>query len=290
MDPKRAHYNLTFAILAIAGIAFALLQSLVAPALRTIQTDLHTTTTTVAWVCAGYLPAAAVATPIVGRLGDMFGKKRMLVVTLAIVAAGTLVAALATSIDVLILGRVIQGAGGAIFPLAFAIIRDEFPRERVPTGIALISALLGVGGGLGIVLAGPITQHLSYHWLFWLPLVVVLAALVAAHVVIPESPIRAPGGIDWVGAALLSGWLVALLVGVSEGPTWGWGSARVLGLFAVAAVLLVTWVLVEQRTDAPLVDMRMMRLHVVWTTNLTALLLGAGMYSSFVLIPEFVEM
>ena len=161
MDPKRAHYNLTFAILAISGIAFALLQSLVAPALRTIQTDLHTTTTTVAWVFTGYLLSASVATPIVGRLGDMFGKKRMLVVTLAIVAAGTLVAALATSIDVLILGRVIQGAGGAIFPLAFAIIRDEFPHERVPTGIALISALLGVGGGLGIVLAGPIVAHFS---------------------------------------------------------------------------------------------------------------------------------
>src|SRR5437667_5851169 len=269
MDPKRPHYNLTFAILAISGIAFALLQSLVAPALRTIQTDLHTTTTTVAWVFTGYLLSASVATPIVGRFGDMFGKKRMLVVTLAIVAAGTLVAALATSIGVLILGRVIQGAGGAIFPLSFAIIRDEFPRERVPTGIALISALLGVGGGLGILLAGPITQHLSYHWLFWLPLVPVVAAGVAAQVVIPESPIRAPGRIDWAGAVLLTAWLVALLVGVSEGPTWGWASARVLGLFAVAAVLLVLWARAEQLIEAPLVDMGMMRLHAVWTTNLT---------------------
>jgi EmrB/QacA subfamily drug resistance transporter len=290
VDARRPHYNLTFAILALAGIAFALLQSLVAPALRTIQTDLHTTTTTVAWVFTGYLLAASVATPIVGRLGDMFGKKRMLVVTLAIVAAGTLVSALATSIGVLILGRVIQGAGGAIFPLAFAIIRDEFPRERIPTGIALISALLGVGGGLGIILAGPITEHLSYHWLFWLPLIAVVAACVAAHVVIPESPIRAPGRIDWGGAGLLTGWLVALLVAVSEAPSWGWGSARVLGLFGVSAVLLVVWVRFENRVEAPLVDMRMMRLDAVWTTNLTALLLGAGMYSSFVLIPEFVEL
>jgi EmrB/QacA subfamily drug resistance transporter len=290
MDARRPHYNLTFAILAIAGIAFALLQSLVAPALRTIQTDLHTTTTAVAWVFTGYLLAASVATPIVGRLGDMFGKKRMLVVTLAVVAAGTLVSALATSIGVLILGRVIQGAGGAIFPLAFAIIRDEFPRERIPTGIALISALLGVGGGLGIILAGPITEHLSYHWLFWLPLIAVVAAGIAAHVVIPESPIRAPGRIDWVGAGLLTGWLVALLVGVSEAPTWGWGSAQVLGLFGVAAVVLVLWVRFEDRVEGPLVDMRMMRLNAVWTTNLTAFLLGAGMYSSFILIPEFVEL
>jgi len=290
VDQHRAHYNLTFVILTLAGIAFALLQSLVAPALRTIQEDLHTSTTAVAWVFTGYLLSASVATPIVGRLGDMFGKKRMLVVTLAVVALGTVVAALATSIGVMIVGRAIQGAGGAIFPLAFAIIRDEFPRERVATGIALISALLGVGGGLGIVLSGPITEHLSYHWLFWFPLVAVVAAGVAAQLVIPESPIRSPGRVDWTGALLLSAWLVALLIGVSEAPAWGWGSPRVLVLFTAAAALLVVWVRVEERIRAPLVDMRMMRLHAVWTTNLTALLLGFGMYSSFILIPEFVEL
>jgi EmrB/QacA subfamily drug resistance transporter len=288
---ERTHYNLTFAILALAGIAFALLQSLVAPALRTIQSDLHTTTSAVAWVFTGYLLAASVATPIVGRLGDMFGKKRMLVLTLVVVAAGTLVSALATTIGVLIVGRVIQGAGGAIFPLSFAIIRDEFPRERVATGIALISALLGFGGGLGIVLSGPITEHLSYHWLFWLPLVAVTIAAIGAQMVIPESPVRSPGRVDWAGAALLTAWLVALLVGVSQAPSWGWGSARVLALFALAAVLLAAWVWFERRArQAALVDMQMMRRYGVWTTNLTALLLGFGMYSSFVLIPEFVEL
>jgi len=290
VDEHRTHYNLTFAILAISGIAYALMQSLVAPALRTIQVDLHTTTTAAAWVFTGYLLSASIATPILGRMGDMFGKKRMLVITLALVAAGTLVCAFATSIGVLIVGRVVQGAGGAIFPLAFAIIRDEFPRERVATGIALISAILGVGGGAGIVLSGPITDNLSYHWLFWLPLVPIVVAAVAAEVVIPESPVRAPGRLDWAGGTLLSAWLVALLVGVSEGPSWGWGSARVLGLIALAFAILVAWVRVEQDSASPLVDMRMMRLHAVWTTNLTGLLLGFGMYASFVLIPEFVEL
>src|SRR5438093_291054 len=289
-EPARQHYNLTFAVLALGGIAYALLQSLVAPALPTIQRDLHASTTAVTWVLTAYLLSASVCTPILGRLGDMYGKERVLVVVLAAMGAGTLIAALARSADLMILGRVVQGAGGAVFPLAFGIIRDEFPRERVATGIALISAILGIGGGLGIVLAGPIVEHLSYHWLFWLPLIAVVAATVGTQLFVPESPVRSPGRLDWTGAALLAGWLVALLLPVSEGESWGWTSARVLGLFAVAAVLAVAWVWVETRSRAALVDMRMMRRRAVWTTNLAALVFGFGMYSSFILVPEFVEL
>src|SRR4051795_10844012 len=191
-DPARQHYNLTFAVLALGGIAYSLLQSLVAPALPTIQADLHTTTTAVTWILTAYLISASVCTPILGRLGDMYGKERFLVIVLCAMAAGTLVAALAQSIEVMILGRVVQGAGGAVFPLAFGIIRDEFPRDRVATGIALISAILGIGGGLGIVLAGPIVEHLSYHWLFWMPLAVVLVAAAMTHLFLPASPVKTP--------------------------------------------------------------------------------------------------
>src|SRR3954452_7103898 len=289
-DPARQHYNLTFAVLALGGIAYALLQSLVAPALPTIQADLHTSTTAVTWVLTAYLLSASVCTPILGRLGDMHGKERLLVIVLAVMAAGTLIAALATSVGVMVLGRVIQGAGGAVFPLAFGIIRDEFPRERVATGIALISAILGIGGGLGIVLAGPIVQHLDYHWLFWLPLVAIVVAMVSTHFFVPESPIQTRGRIDPLGAVLLAAWLVALLVPVSQGPSWGWTSPKTLLLFAAAAVLIPVWVWAEARRRAPLVDMQMMRLRPVWTTNLAALVLGFGMFASFVLVPEFVEL
>jgi EmrB/QacA subfamily drug resistance transporter len=286
----RPHHGVTFALLAAAAVAYALLQSLVAPALLTIQRDLHTTTANAAWILTAYLLSASVATPIAGRLGDMFGKKRSLVAVMSALCAGTVVAALATTIQMMIVGRVIQGVGGAIFPLAFAIIRDEFPRDRVPHGIALISAIMGIGGGLGIVLAGPITESFSYHWLFWFPLIGIVVATVGIVVVVPESPIRAPGRVDWAGAVLLAAWLVALLVAVSEGPAWGWGSPRVVGLFAAAGALAAAWIAAERRIREPLVDMAMMRERAVWTTNLAALVFGFGMFSSFVLVPQFVEL
>jgi EmrB/QacA subfamily drug resistance transporter len=285
----RPHHSVTFVLLAAAGTSFALLQSLVAPALGTIERDLHTTPTGGAWILTAYLLSASVATPIAGRIGDMFGKKRTLVVTLALLALGALVSALATSIDLMIVGRVIQGMGGAVFPLAYAIIRDEFPRAKVPVGIALISAILGIGGGLGIVLSGPIVQHLGYHWLFWLPLAAVVVAGLGALVFIPESPVTTPGRINWVGSSLLAGWLVSLLVAVSQGRAWGWASGRELGLLALAAVLAVAWVGAETRSQEPLVDMRMMRQRKVWTTNLTAFFFGFGMFGSFILIPALVE-
>ena len=199
--------GLVLAVLAIGGCAYAGLQSLVVPALPTLQKDLDTTPTGVAWIFTTYLLAASVATPIAGRLGDMFGKKRTLLVVLVFVGGGTALAAFATTLPVMILARVIQGLGGAIFPLAFGIIRDEFPRERVASGIGLISGLLGIGAGLGIVLAGPILEHLNYHWLFWIPLGLIAVTIVATIVFIPESPIRAQGSVNWTGAILLSLWL-----------------------------------------------------------------------------------
>ena len=289
MAEPRQHYGLTLAVLVTGALAYALSQTLVAPALPAIQHDLDTSTTAVTFVLTAYLLSASVATPIVGRLGDMFGKERMLVFTLIAFGLGSLVAALSHSIEVLIAGRVIQGIGGAVFPLSFGIIRDEFPPHRVAAGIGLISATFGIGGGVGLVLSGVIVDNFSYEWLFWLGVAVVIPATIATHLFVPESPIKSPSRIDWGGAALLSGGLVALLVTVSEGNSWGWGSAQVIGLFIAAAVLLSVWVAFEQRVRDPLVDIGMMRERAVFTTNLTALLVGFGMFGSFILIPQFVQ-
>jgi MFS family permease len=170
-----------------------MLQSLVSPALPTIQRDLHTTQTAVSWILIAWLLSASVATPILGRVGDMVGKERSLVVVLGAIVLGSLVAALAPNIAVLIIGRVIQGLGGAVYPIAFGIIRDEFPRGRVPSAIGSLSGLIAVGGGLGTVLAGPIITALGWRWLFWLPMIVVALAAVACRSFVPESPVRSSG-------------------------------------------------------------------------------------------------
>jgi EmrB/QacA subfamily drug resistance transporter len=280
---------ITFAVLALGVGAFALLQSLVIPVLSTVQRDLHTSQSAVTWVLTAYLLSASIMTPILGRVGDMAGKKRVFVATLAALAVGSLLAAVAPNIGIMIVARVIQGFAGGMLPVAFGIIRDEFPAEKVAGAVGAIAALTAVGAGLGIVLAGPIVAALDYHWLFWLPLILTVAAAVCAVLFVPESPVRTPGRISWLPAVLLSGWLVALLVALSEAPTWGWRSGKILGLLAAAVVLAAGWLSAELRAATPLIDMKMMRRKAVWTNNLVALLIGVGMYATFAFLPEFVQ-
>lgn len=289
-DEARAHPTVVLVVLSLAAAAYSMLSSAVVPALPTIQHALGSSETGVAWLLTGYLLAASVATSILGRLGDMYGKEKLLLVTLVLLSAGTLLAAVASSLPLLIAARVIQGAGGGIFPLAMGIVRDEFPPERVPGSIGLLSAILGIGGGIGIVLAGVIVEHLDYHWLFWIPLIVLVFAAVMTWRFVPESPVRLPGAINWSAAALMTAGISLTLLAISETTDWGWGSARTLGLLAAGLVLCGAWVWRELRSENPLIDMAMMRIRGVWTGNLVAFLVGAGMYSSFIVLPEFAQL
>ena len=234
-----------------------------------------------------FLLAASVATPIGGRLGDSFGKRRMLVVSLGALSVGAVVAALATSIEVMIAARVIQGLGGGALPLAFGIIRDELPPRRIPGAIAFTSTLLAIGFGAGIVLAGPIIDTLGYHWLFLLPAAVSGVGAIVALLVIPESAVRSGEPIATIPAVLLTGWLVTLLVGVSKAPQWGWASPAVGGCLAAAAALFALWVYAERTVEVPLIDLHLMGSRGVWSANLVALLIGVAMYGSFGFLPQF---
>lgn len=286
---RRSHYRLTYAVLAVAVLAFAMLQSLVAPALTEIGAELGTDQSTVTWVLTAYLLSASIFTPIIGRVGDKIGKERMLFAALAALSAGALLAALATSIEVMIVARVLQGVGGGVLPLAFGIIRDEFPEKKVPGAVGMIASLAAAGAGVGLVLAGPIISAFSYHWIFWFPMIVTVVAAVATLIFVPASPVRTEGRISVLPAVLLSAWLVALLLALSEGQRWGWTSGKTLGLLAAAAVLALLWVVVEQRSVSPLIDMKMMRLPAVWTTNAVALLVGFAMYAMLGFLPQFTQ-
>ncbi|MFI8984648.1 MFS transporter [Streptomyces antimycoticus] len=247
-------------------------------------------TTHAGWVVTAYLLSASVATPIAGRLGDMYGKRRVLLIALSLLGTGTLIAALASNLAVLIAGRLVQGTGGAIVPLPIGIVRDELPAEQVGLAVGVNSALLGVGGGLGSVLSGPIVEQLSWHWLFWFPLALIAVAAVGIALGVPESPVRTRGRIDVPGTLLLSVGLVCLLLALSKGSAWGWGSGATLGLFGGAACALLVWGLVETRGSTPLVDMRMLALRGMWTTLLAGLTLRVGMFGSVLLMPQLLEL
>lgn len=279
----------TFAVLAAAAAAFSLMQSLVTPVLPTIQQDLHTSPGTITWVLTAWLLSASVATPLMGRIADMTGKDRALLVALAAIAVGCLLAAVAPNATVLIIARVIQGLGGAIFPVSFGIVRDEFPPQKVTSAIGVLAAVIATGGGFGIVLAGPIVGALDWRWLFWLPLVAVVAVGLFAWRLVPASPVRTPGKVNWLSAALLSVWLIALLLPLSKATVWGWASGRTLGLLAAAVIFFALWFLTELRSGEPLIDMRMMRLPAVWTANLVALLFGATMFGVFAFLPQLMQ-
>ncbi|WP_406289930.1 MFS transporter [Embleya sp. NBC_00896] len=277
-------------VLIMGALTYSLLQSMLAPALPQIQTEIGATADATSWLMTGYLLCASVTTPILGRLGDMYGKKRLFVFTIAMLAVGSLVCALADSVGLMIIGRVIQGFGGAVFPLSFGIVRDEFPPERRAGAIGLMSAIMGIGGGIGIVVTGPIMDHLSYHWLFWIPMIVCAVTATASWFLIPDSPVRVKTRIHWLGGALLSLGLVGVLLALSKGESWGWGSTRIVGLFVAGLLFLGLWVFAESRAAEPLVDMRVMRLRGVWATNLGGLLVGFSMMAGMLLVPRFLQM
>jgi EmrB/QacA subfamily drug resistance transporter len=289
-SPERQGYNLTLAILILAGIAVALQQTMIIPALPTLQHEFDTSTAWVTWLLTGFLLSASVATPLLGKLGDQHGKERLLLVSLGIFFLGSAAAIVAPSIGVLIACRILQGAGGAVFPLSFSIIKDEFPPEKVGVAVGAVSAVFAVGGGLGLVLSGVIVDTLSWRWIFVVGAAGIGVAAVLVHLFVPESPIKTPSRLDVPGAALLSVGLLSLLLALTEGERWGWTSARIVGLFAAAAAALVAWVVVERRVAEPMVDMRMLTRRPVFFTNLTALMAGFALFGSFVLVPNLLQL
>lgn len=277
--------------LLLAGLAVSMAQTIVISALPAFGRQFSVSATGAAWVLTAFMLASAIATPIAGRLGDMLGYRTVLLACLGVFTAGTLIAALGTeggSMAVVLIGRTLQGIGGGVFPLAFGIARSCLPPDRLRSVVALLSAMFGIGGAAGMVLAGPLVDAAGTPALFWVTLALAVLAL-ALSGLLPAAGSRRPGRLDLRGAALLSGVLVGLLLAISQGSTWGWASARVIGLFVFTALLAVVFVAVQARVADPLVDLRLLRQRAVATANLATLVLGTAMFGVITLIPRFVQ-
>jgi EmrB/QacA subfamily drug resistance transporter len=281
--------NRVLVVLLLAGVSFALSQTLVSPALPDLARTLDASPTATSWILTAFLLASSVATPIVGKLGDLHGKGRVLTVVMLLFSAGAVVNALAESVEVLIAGRALQGVAGGVFPLAFGIVRDTFPPRQVPGALGTVSAIFGIGGGIGLPLSGVIVDNVAIEWLFWSGLIVALPAALAAHRLIPPSPTATGMPIDWPGAVLLSLALASILLGVSEADDWGWGSPANVGTITAGLVLGALFLRVEARVAEPLIDLRVLRRPAVAATNLTGFMIGLAMFASFLLIPQFAQ-
>ncbi|CAH0292839.1 Multidrug resistance protein Stp [Arthrobacter sp. Bi83] len=278
------------AVLALSGTVVALMQTLVVPLLPDFPKILGVTADDASWLVTATLLSSAVATPIVSRSADMYGKRKMMVVCLAIMVAGSVMAALGGSFLWLIIGRALQGFSSALIPVGISIMRDELPKEKMGSAVALMSATLGIGSAMGLPLAGVLYESLGWESIFWVAAGAGSLLLLAVVLVVPESKVRTPGRFDFAGAMVLSGALAALLLAISKGGSWGWGSEPVLLLFLAAAVLLAAWVPYELKVAQPMVDLRTSARRPVLMTNMASLLIGFAMFANMLLTTQQLQL
>ncbi|MBB6627485.1 MFS transporter [Nocardioides sp. KIGAM211] len=286
-SPARARLELV--VVGLGALVVSLSQSVLIPVLSVLPADLDTSASNVSWLLTSTLLVAAVAVPIMGRLGDMYGKRLMLLVALAALIVGSLITALTSNVPLLIVGRAIQGISAAAIPLGISLLATVMPRERVSSAIALVSAMLGIGGALGLPLAGFVAEHADFHALFWITSVAGALAFVGILTIVPEAPSRSGGRVDVVGGVLLAASLVTLLLPLTQSATWGWGDPRVAGLLVASAVLFVVFGWSQVRIHDPLVDLQALRRKPIVLTNLASILFGFALFASFIGTASYVE-
>lgn len=289
--PPTIRPNGILAVLAAAGIVAALMQTLVVPLIGDLPRLLNTTASNATWAITATLLSAAVAVPIAGRLGDMYGKRRMLLISTLPLIAGSALCAMASGIAPMIIGRGLQGVGMAIVPLGISAMRDLLPPERLGSSIALMSSSMGIGGAFGLPLAAAVAQNSSWRVLFWATTVTCVVVAVLIWMFIPATELTtAAGRFDYLGALGLGIGLVCLLLAISKGAVWGWSSGTTLGLFAAALVVLVVWGWWELRITAPLVDLRVTARPQVLLTNAAAVVVGFAMYAQSLIVPQLMQL
>ena len=268
----------TMGILTFCGMVVSLQQTLVIPLLPDLPEILDVSADDASWLVTATLLTGAVATPIVSRMADMYGKRRMLLVALGVMTVGSLIAALGGNFPAMIVGRAMQGFGASLIPVGMSIMRDQLPREKLAGGIALMSATLGIGAALGLPLSGVLYSAFGWTSLFWSTALVGAIFLIAIPLTLDESTQRSPGRFDVVGALLLTIVLVGLLLPLSKGASWGWTSGEVIGLTVLSLVCLAIWVPLQLRMREPMVNLRTAFRRPVLFTNISSYFVGFAMF------------
>ncbi|GAA3395166.1 MFS transporter [Cryptosporangium minutisporangium] len=276
-------------VLASGGLVAAVMQTIVVPLIPSLPNLLDAAPTDATWVITATLLAGSVATPVAGRLGDMFGKRRMMLISLGLLVVGAVFSALSSSLALMVVGRVLQGAGSGAIPLGISLMKDILPAEKQGSAIAFMSSTMGTGAAIGLPASALVAEHLDWHVLFWGAAAIGLLALIAVAVTVPESGLRPGGRFDVFGMLGLAVWLTALLLVISKGNAWGWTSAPILGLAGVVAVVVPVWVLYELRRSGPLVDLRTTMRRPVLVTNLASVMIGFSMYASVMILPQLLQ-
>lgn len=277
-------------VLAFAGIVVAVMQTLLVPVFKDLPGLLDTSLSNATWVMTATLLAGAVSTPIMGRLGDLYGKRRMLLLSLAVMVVGSLICAFTDNLLIMIVGRALQGVAMGAIPLGIGIMRDELPREKLGSAMALMSSSIGVGGGLALPAASLVAQHADWHLLFFGSAGLGVISMVLTVIFVPESSVRARGTFDTFGAIGLSAGLVCLLLPITKGSDWGWSSGTTLGLLAGALAILLLWGVMELRIAAPLVDLRTTARREVLLTNLASIMVGVAFYAISLVLPQLLQL
>ena len=278
------------ATLGCGGIAVSLEKTAVVPLLPEYPRIFGVTSDDVSWLVTVTLLMAAVATPIVSRLADMYGKRRMLLAAMALMIIGAFTAAVGGTFFWALVGRALQGAAGAVIPVGISILRDALPQRKIAGAVSLMSASFGIGSALGLPLAGIIYDNLGWRATFWVVGVIAAAIFTAVVIFVPESRVRTPGRFDYEGALLLSAAMTALLLAISKGGVWGWTSDAIMGLFAAAAVLLALWFPLELRKGQPMVDLRTTARRPVLLTNVATILVGFSMYANMLVTTQQLQL
>ncbi|MFE1592744.1 MFS transporter [Nocardia sp. NPDC058705] len=283
---RRPSSAVLIAVLSTVGIVVSLMQTLVVPLIPSLPGLLNTSASNASWVITATLLAGAVSTPIAGRLGDMFGKRRILVTDLGFMIVGSVVCATANSLLPEVIGRSLQGIAVGAIPLGISIMRDELPPAKVGGAIAVMSATLGVGGAIGMPFSALIAQNANWHMLFWTAGAMGLLCAVLVVVFVPESPVRTPSRFDFGGAIGLTIALLALLIGITKGADWGWTSGSILALFGMSLLSFLGWGAYELRRSAPLVDLRVSARPRVLFTNMASIAVGFALYGMTLTFPQ----